>query len=204
VEDGIPFCPRCSAPQIRVAGPEVIVPVVSTSEVMSAPSAPYAMPHPSAIEWAHVLPSAGISLLAAFCLILLGVPPGLGMVAAGFLSVVLYRRRNPGAHLTAGRGARLGALTGTLGFGVLAIVLALVAAFQSGTEIRDTLLRTIQQYAAHSTDPHVQQVLDLAKTPEGFTFIMILSFAMTFVAFLIFSGLGGMIGAFLLYRKERR
>jgi hypothetical protein len=204
VEDGTPFCPRCSAPQIRVVGPEIIAPVAATLDAVAEPYASYSIPQPAAIEWSHALPSSGISLLAAFCLIMLGVPPGLGMVAAGFLSVVLYRRRNPGIHLTAGKGARLGALTGTLGFGVLAIILALVAAFQSGTEIRDTLLRTIQQYAAHSTDPHIQQVLDLAKTPEGFTFIMILSFAMTFVAFLMFSSLGAAIGAFLLYRKERR
>ena len=167
------------------------------------PSAPYALPQPSAIDWPHVLPSAGIALLAALFLILLGVPPGLGMVAAGFLSVVLYRRRNPGLHLTAGRGARLGAITGMLGFGALAVMVALVTAFRSGKEVHDALLHTIQQYAAHSTDPHMQQVLDLFNTREGFTLIMILSFAMTFVAFLIFSSMGGAIGAFLLYRKER-
>lgn len=162
------------------------------------------MPQPLAIEWSHALPFCGIALLAAVFLILLGVPLGLGMVAAGFLSVVLYRRRNPGIHLTAGRGAGLGALTGALGFGALSIILALVAAFRSAKEIHDALLRTIQQYAAHSSDPHMQQVLELFNSQEGFVVIMILSFAMTFVAFLIFSSLGGAIGAFLLYRKERR
>ena len=126
------------------------------------------------------------------------------MVAAGFLSVVLYRRSNPGIHLTAGRGARLGAITGMLGFGALAVIVALVAAFRSGKEIHDALFHAIQQYAAHSADPRMQQVLDLFNTPEGFTTIMILSFAMTFVAFLLFSSLGGAIGAFLLYRKQRR
>ena len=38
------------------------------------------------------------------------------MLAAGFLSVMLYRRRCPATHVTAGMGARLGALTGGLGF----------------------------------------------------------------------------------------
>jgi len=180
------------------------VPVAATSEMATEPSAPYAIPQGVAIEWSQALPSVGIALLVALFLILLGVPPGLGMVAAGFLSVVFYRRRYPGMHLTTGRGARLGALTGTLGFGAVAVILALATAFRSGKEIHDVLLHTIQQCAAHSSDPHVQQVLDLFNTREGFTVIMVLVFAMTFVAFLIFSSLGGAIGAFLLYRKEQR
>jgi len=126
------------------------------------------------------------------------------MLPAGFLSVVLYRRRCPATHLTAAMGARLGALTGGLGFGVLAAILVLWTAFRSGKEIHDAFLNSVQQYAAHSSDPHMQQVLELLNTPEGFTFIMILSFIMTLVGFMIFSSLGGAIGAFLLQRKERR
>jgi hypothetical protein len=49
----------------------------------------------------------------------------------------------------------------------------------------------------------MQQVLELFNTPEGFTFIMILSLIMTLIAFLIFSSLGGAIAAFLLHRKDR-
>jgi hypothetical protein len=149
------------------------------------------------------LPSAGIALLAAIFLILVGMPAGLGMLAAGFLSVVLYRRRCPVAHVTASIGARLGALTGVLGFSAAAAILALWTAFRSGREIHDAFLKYIQQYAAHSSDPHMQQVLELFNTPEGFTFIMILSLIMTLVAFVIFSSLGGTIGAFLLHRKGR-
>jgi hypothetical protein len=131
------------------------------------------------------------------------MPAGLGMLAAGFLSVVLYRRRCPATHLTAGMGARLGALTGALGFGVLAAILALWTAVRSGKEIHDALLNYIQQYAAHSSDPHMQQVMEIFNTPEGFTFIMILTLIMTLIAFTIFSSLGGAVGAFLLYRKDR-
>jgi len=133
----------------------------------------------------------------------LGVPAGLGMFAAGFLSVVLYRRRSPATHVSAGLGARLGALTGALGFVTLAVILALWTAFRSGKEIHDALLNYIQQYAAHSSDPHMQQVLELFNTPEGFTFVMILTLIMTLIAFTIFSGAGGAIGAFLLRSKER-
>jgi hypothetical protein len=149
------------------------------------------------------LPSAGIALLAAILLIFLGMPAGLGMLAAGFLSVVLYRRRCPTTHLTAGMGARLGALTGGLGFAALAAILALWTTFRSGKQIHDALLNYIQQYAARSSDPHMPQVLELFNTPAGFTFIMILTLIMTLLAFLIFSSLGGALGAFLLHRKGR-
>jgi len=157
----------------------------------------------SALEWHHALPSAGIALLAAILLIVIGMPAGLGMLAAGFLSVVLYRRRCPATYLTAGMGARLGALTGALGFGVLAAILALWTAVRSGKEIHDALLNYIQQYAARSSDPHMQQVMEIFNTPEGFTFIMILTLIMTLIAFTIFSSLGGAVGAFLLHRKDR-
>jgi len=203
VEDGIPFCPRCSAPQIRVAGPEPLAPAATTPEVAIEHYATYAPPQPSTLEWAQALPSSGIALLAAVFLILVGMPAGLGMLAAGFLSVVLYRRRCPVTHVTAGMGARLGALTGVLGFGAAAAILALWTAFRSGREIHDAFLNYIQQYAARSSDPHMQQVLELFNTPEGFTFIMVLSLIMTLIAFLIFSSLGGAIAAFLLHRKGR-
>ena len=120
VEDGTPFCTRCSAPQIRVAGPEPLAPAGATPEVAVEQYTSHAPPQTSALEWPQALPSAGIALLAAIFLIFLGMPAGLGMLAAGFLSVVLYRRRCPAVHLTAGMGARLGALTGGLGFAALA------------------------------------------------------------------------------------
>jgi hypothetical protein len=203
VEDGTPFCSRCNAPQIRVAGPEPITsPVAVTPEAAIEQYASQA-PRSSAVEWSQALPAAGIAVLAAIFLMVLGMPAGLGMFAAGFLSVLLYRRRCPATHLTAGMGVRLGALTGGLGFGVLAAILALWTAFRSSKEIHDALLNYIREYAAHSSDPHMQQVLDLFNTPEGFTFIMILTLIMSLLAFLLFSTLGGVVGAFLLHRKER-
>jgi len=126
------------------------------------------------------------------------------MLAAGFLSVVLYRRRCPAAHVTAGMGARLGALTGALGFAGVAVSLALWTTFRSGKEIHDAFLNYLQQNAGSNSDPRLQQVLELFNTPEGFTFIMIFSLIMTLFAFTIFSSLGGAIAAFLLHRKDRR
>ncbi len=96
----------------------------------------------------------------------------------------------------------MGALSGALGFGALLAVLAVVAAFRPG-QIRTSLLNAVQEYAARNSDPRMQQVLELFKTPEGFAVMMALGLAMTFVAFLTFSSLGGVIGAVLLRRKDR-
>jgi hypothetical protein len=201
VEDGTAFCPRCNAPQIRVAGPAPLAPAGATPEVAIEQYASRAT-QPTALEWSDALPSAGIAIVVAIFIIAVSKSTPLGMLAAGFLSVVLYRRRCPATHITAGMGARLGALTGGLGFGVLAAILALWTALRSGKEIHDAFLNYIQQNAAHTSDPRMQQVIDLFNTPDGFTFIMVLSLIMTLVAFLIFSSLGGAVGAFLLHRKD--
>ncbi len=203
VEDGIPFCSKCNAPQIRVAGPAPLTPVAATPNATIEPSASYTTPLPTALDWHEALPSAGIALLAGIFIIAVSKSTGLGMLATGFLTVVFYRRRCPLTHLTAGLGARLGALAGGLGFGVLAAILALWTALRSGKEIHDAFLNYIRENAAHTSDPRMQQVIDLFNTPDGFTFIMVLSLIMTLVAFLIFSSVGGAMGAFLLYRKER-
>ncbi|MGA8490903.1 MAG: zinc ribbon domain-containing protein [Terriglobales bacterium] len=202
VEDGTPFCPRCNAPQIRVAGSTSLAPVATPDGTLET-SAPYTLALQSGVEWHRALPSAGIALVAGIFIIVISKSTGLGMLTAGFLSVVLYRRRCPLTHFTTGMGARLGALTGGLGFGILAAILALWAAFRSGKQIHDAFLIYLQQSAAHSSDPRVQQVLDLFNTPDGFTFIMILALLMTLVGFVIFSSAGGALAAFLLYRKER-
>jgi len=201
VEDGTPFCRRCNAPQIRVAGPEPLAPAAPTPEAAIENYTSYAPS--STLEWPQALSSAGIAVLATIVLIVI-TPFGLGTLPAGFLCVVLYRRRRPATHLTVGMGARLGALTGGMSFAVIATILALWTAFRSGKEIHDAILNRIQQYAAQSSYPQVQQVIDLLNTPEGFTFFMIFSLIMTFIAFTIFSSLGGAIGASLLYRKERQ
>ena len=202
VEDGTPFCGRCNAPQIRVSAPESLAPAAATPELAVERYASYA-PSSSALEWSQASFSAGIALLVAIFIIVVSKSTGLGMLAAGFLSVVLYRWRCPAVRITAGIGARLGAFTGALGFAVVGVTLALWTAFRSGKEIHDAFLAYIQQNAGQSSDPRFQQVLDLFNTPGGFTLIMIFSLIMTLIAFLIFSSVGGAICAFLLHRKEQ-
>ena len=128
---------------------------------------------------------------------------GLGMLAVGALSVLLYRRRNPAANLTPGMGGRLGAVSGALGFGIFAILTSVeMLVFRSGGQLRAALLEAVQQSAARSSDPQAQQLLEYLKTPQGLALVMVLGLIVMFVAFLVFSSLGGALGAALLRRKD--
>jgi hypothetical protein len=138
-------------------------------------------------------------LVAAIPLTFLGLPLGLGMLASGFFSVVFYRRRTYFVRLTAGLGARLGAVSGALGFGVLILLLALgEPALHSWEKLHQTMLDILERSLALNPNPQGEQIIALFKTPEGFTVAMI----MVLVAFVISSGVGGALGAVLLRKKE--
>lgn len=200
MEDGIAFCPQCNAPQIRVGGASAEA--ASAAEVDGA-----SFPNPggTAIRWSDALPSAGLAGLIAAVLMFIPLGAfGLGMIAAGVLSVLFYRRRNPTSNLTPAMGARLGAVSGTLGFGMFAIFSAVgTLVFHSGGELRAALLEAIEQSAARSSDPQVQKAFEYLKTPPGLALMMGLSLAFVLVAFLILSSLGGAVGAAMMKRKDR-
>ena len=200
MEDGVPFCPQCNAPQIRVGG--------DAGEAASAAElgrSSFSATGKSAIQWSEALPSAGFAgLIAAFLMFIALAGFGLGLIAAGVLSVVFYRRRNPASNLTPAMGAQLGAVSGTMGFVLFAIFSAVgTLAFHSGGELRAALLEAIAQSAARSSDPQVQKAFEYLKTPPGLALMMGLSFAFVLVAFLILSSLGGAIGAAMMRRKDR-
>ncbi len=197
-EEGTAFCPQCNAPQIRVTTVET-APGGSVPE--STHPGPYSSRPAGAIEWSDALTAATLAdLLAAVLLVLLvGAPLGLGLLAAGFLSVVLYRRRQPFALLTPRLGAKLGALAGLLGYGAGGVSLAVGAiAFHSWERIHQRIVEAIQQAAVHSPDPQARQVVEFFQTPAGFALFLI----MTLAAFLISASLGGAIAGAILRRKD--
>ena len=213
VEDGIPFCRQCNAPQIRVAVPEAVAPEAALEApppVIEAiplrPVVPSNLRSSRAIVWPHALRAAWLAgfIAAALMIIPLGASFGLGMLAAGFLCVLFYRRRVPGANPTAWMGARLGALGGAFGFllfGILALVETTV--FRAGNEVRAALLQAIAQAGARNPDPQAQQMMQYFKTPQGLVVMMIIVFALMFVIFLILASLGGAVGAAALRRRDR-
>jgi hypothetical protein len=208
VEDGIPFCPKCSAPQIRVALPEpaVIPSVPAGDDAFEAAPIPYTRAGlANRIDWSQALPSVAWAVLLAAVLTLVTFGSlGLGMLVAGALSVVLYRRRHPNLNLSAWAGARLGALTGALGFGVLLTGLAIaVVGFHFGAKLHDLMITALEQYVTRNPTPQSQQMIELFKTSEGFALMATFGVILTFFACVAFSSAGGALSAVLFRRKNR-
>ena len=202
MEDGTAFCPQCNAPQIRVMSDGGAEPAIA-GEVVAPRS--YASAAPNAIQWAHAFPATALAgLIAALVMFTPLGAFGIGMLAAGSLAVVFYQRRNPATTLTPRMGAKLGLLSGTLGFGMFAIFTSVAMLIsRSGGQLRATLLQMIEQSAARNPDPEVQQMMQYLKSPSGLVLVMILGLAVMFIIFLILSSIGGALGAVLLRRRER-
>ncbi len=158
------------------------------------------------IEWPHALPAAAAAgaISAVFMLVsLAGL--SLGMVFGGMLCVVLYRRRVRRNVLTSGTGARLGALSGVLGFAFFSIFTAVqVLVFHAGDQIRANLLESIKEAAAKTPDPQMQPVFDYLRTPGGMQLAMATGFAVILLMFLVLSSAGGILGVALLRRQHKR
>jgi hypothetical protein len=194
VEDGIPFCPHCRAPQIRVV---VIEAEDSGSTLGRSDSSSFAF-HPNSIQWALALPvCASAGILAGFLMALVG-PSILWMLAAGFLSVVFYRRRHPAINPSARTGARLGGAAGVVGLAVF-----FAAAVYNGL-LREMLSQTVNFYSTMKTDPRFKDVaqssIESLRRPGGFgAWVFFISLVM-FVFFVI----GGALGAAILGRRDRK
>ena len=150
----------------------------------------------------------GIGLRAAFAASLVGLILSLllgaiaGAPAAGFLSVVFYRRRSWLSELTLSAGFRLGTLTGALSAAIFMMVKAAQALFTHHSEMRDVMIEAIHRQQARAPDPEARQMLDYLLTPNGLVLMIALGVVFMAILFILLSGLGGMISASLLRRKS--
>ena len=186
--------------------PETYTSPATTSDSSTPSLQPYfASPLTTRIEWSQALPAAALAGLIAAVLMMTPLAGfGLGMLIGGSLSVVFYRRRLPVANVTPGMGARLGIVSGLLGGCIFAALLSIgTVVFHAGDSIREKLMEGMQQAAARNPDPQAQQVMEFFKSPEGIVVLLTVALIGVVLAFIIFSGLGGAIGAALLRKKER-
>jgi hypothetical protein len=129
---------------------------------------------------------------------------GIGILAGGFFSVALYRRRNPGTPLTAALGARLGLISGAIGFGIFAVLRSIgLLIYNTGPAMRELVMRQLEQTAAQYSSPEAQQTLQYLKSPEGWGLIVAFSTLFALFAFLLLSMLGGLAGSAVLGTKNR-
>jgi hypothetical protein len=207
IEDGKPFCPQCGAPQIRVTVAEATVEPAQGGDIAATALGrelsleASGVPATSLARWYQAQPAAlaaGVALL----LMLLRLNPFVAALGTGFLAVVFARRRSAGGIRTMA-GARLGALSGLLFFGMLTFLETLaVAVLHKGAEVRGQLIDKIQQAAARYPSPDIQPFLDFAKSPGGLAFMLGASLIFGFVAFIALGAIGGALGASFLGKRD--
>lgn len=206
IEEGRPFCPQCGAPQIRVAVPEPASASSATAaESSAAPSdAKLVYPAlPATPAGGFAAQSCGLAAASAAVLMFLGLTPLVAALAAGFLSIAFLRRRHESGILI-GAGARLGAMSGIFLFIIAgALETLIIITTHKAAELRAEMLDKIQQAAARYPGPDVQPFLDFAKSPNGFTFMLVASLIFGFVAFVALGAVGGVLGATLFGRRSR-
>lgn len=205
MEQGTAFCPQCRAPQIRVTVPETLPPSGIASDLAASALPEYfGAALTNRIEWSQALPATALAGLIAAVLMMTPLAVfGLGMLIGGSLSVVFYRRRIPMASITPGTGARLGMVSGILGGAIFAALLSIgTMAFHAWDSIRGKLLEVVEQTAARNPDPQAQQAMQFFKSPEGIVLLLATALIGTMLAFVVFSALGGAVGAALLRRKD--
>lgn len=212
VEEGVAFCPHCSAPQIRVVIAEPAPVPAGFADAAAIPQGSDVLPAPRTtpdipfqIQWSRTLRPCALAALIASLLMVLGLNPFVAMLSVGFLAVVFYRQLQERTPVRAVDGARLGALGGLLWF-VLSAILQGTAVFvlRQGPEMHDQVLKKIQQTAQTvPNDPQVQALLDYMKTPSGFMAMIVLAFIFAFFAALILGTLGGALAGAVLGRRDK-
>lgn len=212
VEEGIPFCPHCSAPQIRVVIAEPAPSLVPAAEIAVGAQASAVLPASQTIpvlalpmQWSQALKPCALAALVASLLMALGLNPLVTLLSVGFLAVVFYRQSRPGAVVKAASGARLGALSGILCFAMTTILVALAATVPDfRTKMRDQILENAQKWAAsRPADPQIQAALEQLKTPEGLVMALIVGSIFLFVFSIAVASLGGALGGSILGRRDR-
>lgn len=210
VEEGVPFCPHCSAPQIRVVVAEpapqpLAFATATTSQGSEALPASQTVPVLALpMQWSQAVKPCALAALVASLLMYLGLHPFVAMASVGFLAVVFYRQRRPGIMVKAAAGAGIGAMAGLLWFAMSSIVEALVVIFlHKGPELRNELIVRIQQAASQSSDPQVLAVFERLKTQSGLEFLMLAGLVFAFLASIVLGGLGGALGGAILGRRDR-
>ena len=194
VEQGVPFCPACRAPQIRVGRSEA-EPTASPETWPARPEVPAAaITTKPEFDRRRARRSALVS--GGLLVMVMLLPPLapfaiLWMLLAGALSATLYQRR--AGRATVGEGTRLGITAGFFAFAIVTVLsgasAALALAILSPAEIRAALQAQLTRTLANNPDPAVRQTLEQMLTPHG----IVLAFVSLFIGLIVLCGLGGML-----------
>ena len=215
IDESLPFCPHCGAPQIRVPSHED---EGGESQLSSQP----ALPQPAAAQWPHGVVAYSArsvqwqyawkgALLTGLIAALLTAMPYVGfgcclwMLGTGALAVGLYQRRVPAVYVTPGMGMRIGALSGTIAF----VVTAFWSVFQfirDNQQFRSVFTEQMEKTISSNPDPRAQEIMrhfmNNLNTPQGLATFFVLILIIMAVVFVIISAAGGALGASMFGRRS--
>ncbi|MGB9233615.1 MAG: hypothetical protein WCC04_04315 [Terriglobales bacterium] len=202
VEDGLPFCPQCRAPQIHVqmtvgsAGDGVVAEELPgrTQEIakFDRPLAP-----PSLFD-------RGAATRAALKAGVLGVFVGMlipmaGILLTGWMALYFYRRERglaPGPAV----GSRLGGAAGVVCFGINSILIVIeIFILHRQQQFIESVLKIAQAVGYNPADPEIQAAVHNLFTPSGL--LLTFFFGMTFSV--VLAALGGALAALILRQPPR-
>ena len=210
VDDNLPFCPNCEAPQVRFSPRDapplpVVVPSVGKSLTPVHPQAePIFDEAPPAItrNWRRVLrPALSAGAIAA----LVSVIPLISLVAlpvGGILSVVFFRQSS--ARMPSPKfGFGLGALSGLCCL-VILVAIKTVSVFlsHSKNEIWSDVVQQVHLAQARNSDPQLQPVWEFLLSPQGLIVVLAASLIIMGSVLVLLSGVGGAVSAAILRRKD--
>ena len=208
VEDGVPFCKACRAPQIRVPGFEssepVVVPEIHGAAEHESPLPPnLATPAQSSrIKWSDALPCAALggvfSLFLVIPLALLRVGSsaaplvfGAAFMVGGAWSVRIYCRKVKQAPIRPVAGAQIGAASGGFGFLFFAVLTVATVIYQAD-EMRTAMADAFDQVTKRGADPEVaRRILEFLKTPGGLAAFVAFGLFVMLLIFVIGASIGG-------------
>jgi len=163
------------------------------------------------LVWRSAFSSALVAGLLAWISFFVPIIPLklLCIFASGGLAVTLYRRWSGYRPVTPVMGAKLGLLAGGWVVGIFGVLFSLgLFAANARAELRTVLREKLTEATASAVDPEVRQSMDQLQayiaTDHGLIIMMLLSIALLALLFLIFSALGGALGATIFGRDSSR
>ena len=185
------FCHKCGKPQRDLQPVEAAPPLPEIATAPVPPPVPRVQLPPMGF---HNPVAVRIALLLSVAATALSFLPFLNWLAAGFFAVFFYRRKT-GSQLKVSAGARLGFITGTLTFGMAAV---LFTAEQLPAALSGHLANTIEEQMKSfpGQDPAmVHQMVQFFQTTPGLVLVLLLSLTVLFIFITCLSMAGGALGA---------
>lgn len=186
--------PAFAPPAISEASAPTTIPNIGNSRIV----------RPGKIDWTHGLPAATLAGFVASVLMVASRGGfGIGMVATGTLAVVFYRRRDPGANITIWMGTKLGLMSGLVAFAISATFVAIVTLFSGTERLRAFLVEIVKQTLLFTSNPDSRQLFEQLLKPEAFRNLVLFYLFSFLVGFLLFSAIGGILGAVWMRFRRR-